>query len=282
MKNQSLFRVALGFTGLFAAASALVPALAGAMPDPAPRGAGYVSLGDSFVAAGSPMTQVDKGACGQATDNVGVLVSQRLPGVSFADWACSGAETADIAGVSERGPQVRGLSGDTEYVSLSIGGNDEGFFSDLITGCLSGSGCTAEHERAALAKLDRLGPKLDDVYAEVRDAAPNAEVVVLGYLRVLPDDASDCFISAIAGPDADRIVNNVQNRLNEVIAESADRAGFTMVNQDQNDDHTMCAPDGQRYVSLTGIGPGDEGTPIHPTLAGREYSARLIAGAFHG
>ena len=38
--------------------------------------------------------------------------------------------------------------------------------------------------KAALRKLDRLGPKLDRAYAAVRKNAPNAQVVVLGYLLV--------------------------------------------------------------------------------------------------
>ncbi|WP_344785631.1 SGNH/GDSL hydrolase family protein [Gordonia caeni] len=251
---------------------------AAAMPDPGPRGAEYVSLGDSFVASGSMSTATGE-ACGQATDNVGRLVAQRMRGVSFADWACGGADTADFTEVTDKGPQIRGLSEKTKYVSISIGGNDENLFGGVVQDCLVGALCTEQHTRAALDKLDRLGPKLDRVYAAVRESAPNAKVVVLGYLRLLPDTPAGCFADVVTGPSVVRFANRLQAGLNGTIAEAAERAGFTMVNQEPPAGRSMCAPDGRRYVSLTGVGPRDAGVPIHPTLAGRKYTARLIADA---
>ncbi|MEU1548352.1 hypothetical protein [Nocardia sp. NPDC005745] len=72
----------------------------------------------------------------------------------------------------------------------------------------------------------------------------------------------------------------MQRRLNDEVAAAAARAGFIMLNRWQDGANSVCAPDGERYVTATGLGPGDEGVAYHPTLTGREYSANLIAEAF--
>ncbi len=252
---------------------------AAAMPDPAPRGAPYVSIGDSYVAAGSATTS-DRDGCSQASDDVGHLVAARMPGVRFADWACSGAATKDITTDTAMGPQIRGLGPKTKYVSISIGGNDDALFADLIQKCLVGAFCTPEVEKDAMAKIDVLGPRLDATYAAVRKAAPNAQVVVVPYLRILPDDPRGCFADVLMGDVAVQRANRVQKRLNKTITQRAERAGFTVVDPNAAPGHSMCAPDGARWVSLTGVGPGDDGVPIHPTLAGRKHVAKLVAAAF--
>ncbi|WP_024332520.1 SGNH/GDSL hydrolase family protein [Gordonia hirsuta] len=274
-------RVGLAFS---AAISALLLVVsigppAAAMPDPAPRGAEYVSLGDSFVAVGSLSTATAR-ACSQAPDNVGRLVAARIPGVGFGDWACGGADTADLTTVTDRGPQVRGLGPDTRFVSISIGGNDESLFLELMRNCLIGITCTPAVRAQAQAKVNRLGTKLDNAYAAVRKAAPNAHVVVLGYLMIAPRNPAGCFLEASAGRQNAVFARGIQEQLNRQIARAAARVGFTMLNEKQPDGHTMCGADGQRWVALTGVLPGENGIPVHPTLAGRQYTAKLIADAF--
>ncbi|MEZ5210802.1 SGNH/GDSL hydrolase family protein [Gordonia sp. (in: high G+C Gram-positive bacteria)] len=275
--KRSVVRLLTAVSAL--ALGAILAPHAAAMPDPAPRSGQYVSLGDSFVAAGSIATS-DSDGCSQAVDDVGHLVAARLPGVRFADWACSGAATGDVTTAGSMGPQIRGLGPRTEYVSLSIGGNDGNLFADLIQDCLVGAFCTPEVEKDAMAKIDILGPRLDATYAAVRKAAPNAQVVVVPYLRILPDDPRACFADVLMGDVAVQRANRVQMRLNKTITQRAERAGFTVVDPNTAPGHSMCAPDGARWVSLTGVGPGDDGVPIHPTLAGRKHVAKLVAAAF--
>lgn len=256
---------------------------ASAASDLGPRGAQYVSIGDSYVAAGALADLYgSRGnptpSCSQAPDDVGHLVAKRLR-VSFADWACSGAETVDVLKNTPKGRQLNGLSGKTRYVSVSIGGNDEMIFGGLMANCLIGALCNTQFREATMAKIDRLGHRLDTVYAAIRTAAPNAKVVVLPYLRVLPGDPRGCFVDGLMGRDAVAFANRAENKLNATIIGAAKRAGFTVAD-DQQAGHDMCAPDGQRYVSMTGVGPKDDGVPIHPTLAGRQYTADLIAAAF--
>ncbi len=64
-----------------------------------------------------------------------------------------------------------------------------------------------------------------------------------------------------------------------MIADAARRAAFTIVNAVPDASRSVCADDGRRWVSATGIGPSDEGTPFHPTRAGRAHLAHLVADA---
>ncbi|GAA1094944.1 SGNH/GDSL hydrolase family protein [Tsukamurella spumae] len=260
-----------------AAAVAVTPAVAGAA-NFGPRGAQYVSLGDSYIAAGSIPTSLE---C-NAPDNVGHMVAAQMPSVSFADWSCSGSTSTEIYTAQANPAQIGGLSANTKYVSVSTGGNDEQLFADLATNCILGGAvkCTPQVKREASAKLDRLPARLDTAYNAIRKNAPNAKVVVLGSLRVLPDSVAGCFLDPIAGQQSVTFANGIQRRLNAITADAAARHGFTMVNQWSPANRSVCAPDGQRYVSLTGFGPGDFGTPLHPTVEGRKYTAGLIANAF--
>ncbi|MFT3715880.1 MAG: SGNH/GDSL hydrolase family protein [Gordonia sp. (in: high G+C Gram-positive bacteria)] len=279
MKRNTIMGAAA--SALLLAGAVATTTVAHATGDLGKRGAEYVSLGDSFVANGSFFDgRNPQSGCMQAADNVGRLVAKKMPGVSFADWACGGADTEDFTKNTPMGPQIHGLSAKTKYVSISIGGNDESLFSGLIQDCVIGAFCTPQAEQAANAKLARLGPKLDGAYAAVRKAAPNAKVVVLEYLKIMPRSANGCFADVLMGQHGVDVANRTQAKLNETIGKEAAKAGFTVVNAQQPTGHDMCAADGKRYVSFTGVGPKDEGIPIHPTIAGRKYTAALIANAF--
>jgi len=238
-------------------------------------GSEYVSLGDSFISVGSYQSTSMNSDCAQAGDDVGHLVAAQLPGVTFTDLACGGT-TADLVENTSTA-----LSPATRYVSISTGGNNEDFFMDLLQNCfVTAATCTPQVRQEAEDKLDRLGARLDSTYATVRAAAPTAEIVVLGYLRLLPDRAAGCIVDVTLGQDVVDFGNHIQHRLNDEVARAAERAGFTMVNRWQDGTNSVCAPDGQRHVSITGLGPGDEALPYHPTITGRRYAAGLIVDAF--
>ncbi|MEV4128045.1 GDSL-type esterase/lipase family protein [Nocardia sp. NPDC049707] len=241
-------------------------------------GSEYVSLGDSFISVGSYLTTSMNSDCAQASDDVGHLVAAQLPGIGFTDLACGGTP----ANLVEK--SADGLSPATRYVSLSTGGNKDDFYMGLLQNCFtSGINCTPEFRQESEAKLDRLGASLDSAYAAVRAKAPNAKVVVLGYLRLLPDRSAGCVIDLTMGQDIVDFGNRIQYRLNDEVGKAAERAGFTMVNKWQDGHNSVCAPYGQRHVSITGIGPGDEALAYHPTITGRRHTAALIVDAFlHG
>ncbi|MGW5517536.1 GDSL-type esterase/lipase family protein [Nocardia africana] len=244
-------------------------------------GAEFVALGDSYIDTGSYSTLIP-GSCTQATDSVARLIAADMPQTSFGDWGCGGADTHDITERTAMGPQVDGLSDAARYVAVSIGGNDESLFGDLIHDCFVAATCTPNVRAAAQDKLTRLPQRLDAAFTTIRQRAPHAKIVALGYLKILPDDPTGCFVEAIAGRTGVAFSNTVQNALNGAISAAAARAGFVFVDPDAPGDHSICAPIENRYVTLTGLEPDDGGTPFHPTRLGRKYMAAKAVAAMIG
>lgn len=256
----------------------LSPALASAAPpsdsqDPSHRtGADFVTIGDSYIATGSIASSV-LGPCIQASDSVGRLVAAKMPQTSFGDWACGGAATGDVTQDTPMGPQVDALSTSTKYVAIQLGGNDGRVFDRLTTQCVTAITCTPAVRDEAETALAQLPARLDAAFAAIAQRAPRAKIAVLGYLRILPEDPTGCFIEATTDRDAVAFGNRAQHILNDAVATAAQRAGFTFVDPTTPGDHSICAPTEQRYVSITGLEPGENGTPFHPTQRGREYMA---------
>ena len=120
----------------------------------------------------------------------------------FAFFSCSGAVTDDIIdhrqhtgppdAVFGTNPQVDELrsfnaTGDpVDVVTFGIGGNDIGF-SSIIMECLVLPLCFNNGPTTAFAPLAayNLGARLEETYRRVQDAAPDAEVYVHGYPRLV-------------------------------------------------------------------------------------------------
>lgn len=275
MRGLGMLSAVIGIAAVVAA-TAGVPSIAAAEPA---TGAQLVSIGDSFMAAGSNAAAITGPvgtACNQATDNVAHLVASSFPQMTFADYSCVGALSTDVFTTSTRGPQIVGLSPDTKVAIVSIGGNDAGF-EQIATDCLFALSCPPEKKAQFSANVASVGPKLTGAYAAIRRAAPNARVFTVGYLPILPADAKGCLVGLINTQETITFLNGLQRQLNDtIIAESA-KAGFTPVIPATSSDHSVCAADFQRYVSMTGTGAGDEGIPMHPTAPGRQYVAERVA-----
>lgn len=273
----------------------LAPGSANAQPQTQAQGAEYVALGDSYVAVGSISGTVGtlvetKGSCQQSSDNVNALVAARLHTASFADWSCGGATTGNIVGDREslRGaigngrPQVAGLSERTRFVNLSIGGNDNGFYSNSVD-CLFRPNSCGTAERNAMSKaIDELPVRLDTAYDAVRRHAPNAKVVVAAYERFLPNSAHNCPVAWANGPQRVHFVNSQWKQFTETIEITARKHGLSVVGawDDNAADHSVCAKSGSRYWSITGLEASDSGIPMHLTSLGRRHVANEIAETF--
>jgi lysophospholipase L1-like esterase len=197
----------------------------------------YVALGDSFTAAPYvPSTSLADG-CFRSDGNYPQIVAAELD-AELVDVSCSGADTRDLArGQSVAGgrgtvpPQLDAVTADADLVTVGIGGNDQHLFQSLVTRCTAlagrpGSPCadelTAQYGdvRAVLA---RTGRRVADVVAEVRAAAPDARVVLVGYPRLVAPDEPCTGIPLAAG---DRVwLADVERQLNDVLARAARKAG---------------------------------------------------------
>ncbi|MFD0314022.1 SGNH/GDSL hydrolase family protein [Streptomyces flavalbus] len=180
----------------------------------------YAALGDSYssgVGAGSYISS--SGDCKRSTAAYPYLWAAANSPASFNFVACSGARTDDVlAG------QLGALSSSTGLVSISIGGNDAGF-ADVMTTCVvsSDSGCLDRINTARAYVNNTLPGKLNNVYTAIRNRAPSAHVVVLGYPRFYKLGTTCLGLSETKRS----AINQASDLMNSVIAQRAAAYGFT-------------------------------------------------------
>lgn len=195
----------------------------------------YVALGDSFASGtGTRDYFEDSGDCLRSPKAYPQLWADANGATSFSFDACSGATTDDL-----NADQLGSLSADTTLVTVQIGGNDIGF-ATVIQNCLLGNdeACDGAVSDGEAQTRDELPAKLDATYAGIRSAAPNAEIVVVGYPRIT--ELGDCGIPGFTDAKRERI-NAGADVLAEVISEQAQAAGFAYADpRDAFDGHGVC------------------------------------------
>ncbi|GAA2789053.1 SGNH/GDSL hydrolase family protein [Saccharopolyspora taberi] len=196
----------------------------------------YVALGDSYSSGvGSREYFEDSGDCLRSPKSYAQLWAD-ANGAALTFNACSGATTDDV-----NADQLSGLGADTTLVTISVGGNDVGF-SGVVQDCLLGSDDSCDSAVSAAEEKGRseLPGKLDTTYANIKQAAPNAQVVVLGYPR-LNQPTGDCGIPGFSEAKRQRI-NAGADVLAGVISERAEAAGFTFADpREVFDGHGVCS-----------------------------------------
>src|SRR6185503_14701481 len=89
-------------------------------------------------------------------------------------------------------PQLDALTADTTLVTLGVGGNDIGFGDISLTcGLLSftnpfGAPCERRYGDRYTRRITAVEPKVAAVLDEIHRRSPQAKVVVVGYLRLMP------------------------------------------------------------------------------------------------
>ncbi|GAB3301227.1 SGNH/GDSL hydrolase family protein [Parasphingorhabdus pacifica] len=182
----------------------------------------YVALGDSYASGtGTREYFEDSGDCYRSPHAYAQLWADSHDVADFAFDACSGAVTGDVLA-----NQLDSLSEDTSLVTISIGGNDIGFAS-VIQDCLLGTNemCDAAVSEGEAKARDELPAKLDETYAAIANAAPSAEVIVVGYPQI-NEPTGSCGIPGFTEAKRQRI-NAGGDVLAGVISERAAAAGFT-------------------------------------------------------
>jgi lysophospholipase L1-like esterase len=246
----------------------------------------YVALGDSYSAAPFvPVTDFADG-CLRSSGNFASLAAKEL-GAVLTDVSCSGAETKDLTGpqVIPFGggrvpPQIDAVTQDTDLVTVSIGGNDESVFGTLVHRCTALSDHPGAPCRAALT--DELGPDLPVLEVighrvtrslrAVRRAAPQAEVVLVGYPRIISGTRACRAIPLAAG---DRpFLAGLEARLNTSLRRAAARAGALFVDmRAASRGHEICSADPWVNGRRT-----DESRALayHPFAEGEQAVARRL------
>ena len=272
----------------------------------------YVALGDSYQSgegtgtylAGTDVRNMNE--CHRSALAYPELVAARR-GLPLVFAACSGATTADLyETVDAGGPpwddgvsQLDRLGRDTTLVTIGIGGNDMKF-GPILRGCIADlvgdralrrlfpraeSSCESEYaddldrNRAELVDAD----KLRDAYLEIRERAPYARVVVLGYPRFFVRGGSNSpLVGACEGiRTSDQLwINGEIRRLNALVRKEATALGLRYLDAyDLPAGKELCSDAPPREQFLNGIVASDTVESFHPKALGHVLLADAVQGA---
>jgi lysophospholipase L1-like esterase len=273
-----------------AAVAALVAILVAAPADAATFQR-YVALGDSYASGPLiPDQSTHPIGCARSDHNYPSDLARQL-GVPLVDVSCGGAETADMTQaqsvpLGSNQPQFDALTTSTDLVTVTISGNDIGFTSILET-CAAesvtnplGHPCenhfTAGGTDQLAARIAAAAPKVAQVLAGIRQRAPRATVVVVGYLRILPPSVGCWPVVPVSVRDVPYL-DGVEHELNTMLGEQAAAAHDLFVNPGNTTGHDVCQPESRKWVE--GIVPTSPAFPVHPNAAGMTEVAGLVAAA---
>lgn len=251
----------------------------------------YVAIGDSYTAAPGTGGFSGPQACLQSSENYPHQVAEQAE-LRLTDVSCSGATSSAVAGKQKvRGrsidPQIDAVGADTDIVTVRIGANDFNLIGRVILFCVQlaasdpkGSPCTDADtkagDRSAANVMDEVEDNLVEVLADVRAAAPEAEVVVLGYPEIFPSDRTCPDLPLATGDLA--FARAVVDGLNEAAEAAARKSDLPYIDVfDATRGHHICSRD--PWVAGATVAAGRASTPWHPYVEEQEAVAKLVLAA---
>lgn len=256
-------------------------------------GAGhYVALGDSFAAGPFiPVQGTDPLGCARSSRNYPALVAENLAVAEFTDVTCSAATTEDMTAAQDvplgsNPPQFDALRPDTDLVTVSIGGNDIGF-SDIVLTCgrlsftdPAGDPCRRQASAGGTdvyaERILAAAPQVAAVLQGIRERSPDATVLLVGYLRILPP-AQGCWpLVPISRGDVPYL-DGIQQQFTKMLATQAEDNGAVFVDAYAASlGRDTCQPPLVKWVE--GIIPTSPAYPVHPNARGMRAVAGLTLG----
>lgn len=202
----------------------------------------YVALGDSLAAGQTPESQIDSGYADMIAQELG----RNQPIATFSkDLAFPGFTTADVLErMKEDG--AREILGSANIITLSAGAND---LLRLVRANPVDGSLQFERIQSDFA-LNGARQNISEIMMELDDAAPNADIYVMGYYFAYPHARES---------QKEGIAEQLQ-LLNEILKNEAEKAGAIFVSVDE--------AFGQDAISKV-PNPGD----VHPNLEGYQAMA---------
>ena len=257
-------------------------------PSPSPASSGpalgstYVALGDSYTAGGLIRSFQPNGfRCQRSSVNYPSLVAKKLE-LPLSDVSCGGATTASVLeGARDVPAQIDAITPKTRAVTVSIGGNDFGFYGKLVLTCpqVSSPGGAGAPCRDRLASqvtpiIPAIGVKIGNVLRAVARKAPKADVLLVGYPRLMPTRGS-CENAPYASGDV-AWISSLESHLSATMAAAARAHDATFVPMyTKSKGHDLCAGDA---AWVNGLDPANgDGVVLHPNGAGEQAVAQAVA-----
>src|SRR5207244_9230311 len=127
-------------------------------------------------------------------------------------------------------------------------------------------------------RIDATAPKVAAVRAGIRERAPAARIVVVGYPVILPAAGPGCWpVMPVAVGDV-AWLRGMEGRLNAMLAEEAAGAGATFVDTYTSSvGHDVCRLPGWKWVE--GFVPTAPASAVHPNALGMANTARQVVAA---
>ena len=254
---------------------------------PYPR---YVALGDSYTAApGVPETDSADG-CLRSSNNYPALVAAAMPGTTLVDVSCVGADSTSMIGVQETGrgampAQFDALSEQTDLVTVGIGGNDNDLFGTLVGVCSqlresdpTGNPCeqrlTSDGGNRLTRDLRTIRGHVEAVVTGIRDRAPKARVIVVGYPQILPPSGTCPELLPLATGDYP-FGREINEGLGDAVKQAAKAADAEYVDMFRaSAGHDICSDD----PWVNGIVTNSQALAFHPFAAEQQAVAdRVLA-----
>jgi lysophospholipase L1-like esterase len=230
----------------------------------------YVALGDSFSSGvGTHVYYEEPGECFRSPKAYPPKVAASK-GYTLSFQACAGAKTTEV---DEK--QLGTLSATTSRVTISIGGNDVGFASVMLTCATNASACPgaiAEAEEFGKTKLPKL---LETTYKDISSKATTAKVIVLGYAKLFTKEGTTCGLNALTAANEKKL-NEAAELLDGIIKERAEAAKFTFVNPTSAfESHEVCSATPWQNGEVEPLFES-----YHPNVAGQTELTSLIEAVF--
>lgn len=241
----------------------------------------YVALGDSYVAGAGIATSTTE--CQRSDHNYPSLLAAELKAKTFVDVSCGGATTTSVLdgttlpSGSHVKPQLDAVTSDTDIVTIGIGGNDSQVTQTFFSSCLIPPSNTSVACRGAVAAIPAIlgttGRSIVSTLRAIKERAPKARVVLVGYLRIVPASGACTAIPIGAAeiPLAAKIEADVEKSLR--LAAQAAAVPFVSVRA-ISAGHDACAGENSWVNGVIPV-PGD-GALLHPRAAGMRAVAHEV------
>jgi GDSL-like Lipase/Acylhydrolase family len=246
----------------------------------------YVALGDSYTAGAGilPLSPTASILCLQSAKNYPHLVSSS-EGWNLTDASCSGATSSNMTtsqypGV---GPQFNALSSSTNVVTVGIGGNDNGLFLDALVSCgiidiadflNIGSPCKAVYGNTWADDIASDASTIAGVIKGIHSDSPNAQVFVVGYPDILPQNGN-CYPTMPLTTGDTSYLNGVEEDLDSMLQSEASANNATYVNTfTPSIGHDACKSASVRWINP--IIATNGGISVHPDPAGEAAMAQVV------
>ena len=238
-------------------------------------------MGSSFAAGPGLLPHVaDAPArCGRSTRNYAQQFAA-LRGLTLADVSCSAATTqAVLEPWKELPAQIDAVGPATRLVTITIGGNDVGYVGHLLfascrqladQGRISADRCRRATE-ATEADFAGLSRSMKDIAAAVRARAPQAQLIFVDYLTLLPPSKT-CAATPLTAAEADQ-ARATAARLLALTVEVARASNAELLRVSSlSSGHDACSVD----PWVWGYPAPDRQAPYHPNLTGMTAIAKAL------